>query len=216
MLKFLFTLIILAGLAFGGVYFFLRDSALFTYWFPQHALVQGAEAPEHIAVRTLVGMRKRGELIKLDAAGLTKIYENAVERKFQSAANFVNGKLVLPWKTYIDMERDYVIRGVITEQDKNRDGEIERDEWKGSRTAFGRLDSNDDEIVTQQEIWDVDKYDKARWFKRADRNKDDNVSREEFIASFAGKGKTFVKKLDSNNSGFLDELELDHAETFIR
>jgi Ca2+-binding EF-hand superfamily protein len=114
----------------------------------------------------------------------------------------------------------------IQENDKNGDGKIGKDEFKGTEEAFKAVDTNGDGFVTEEELTvymkkmmeerqkAMEAQQKAaaekieqqaqKVIEKADTNKDGKMSYDEFVES----NKTRFKELDTNGDGFvtLDEL----------
>lgn len=86
-------------------------------------------------------------------------------------------------------------------EDKNGDGLISRDEWKGRPADFNRLDTNQDGMLSPREL---DAYIQIGLdeFAELDLNHDGVISREEWKSPMA-----FFDDLDTNRDGRLTRSE---------
>jgi Ca2+-binding EF-hand superfamily protein len=89
--------------------------------------------------------------------------------------------------------------------DANRDNRIGRTEWLGDLAVFDRLDTNDDGLLTLDELrrllgggGDDAENELENLFRRLDTNDDDRISRSEW----RGNSRQF-DRLDTNDDGFL-------------
>jgi hypothetical protein len=111
-----------------------------------------------------------------------------------------------------NQERQMRFRGM----DRNNDGVITRDEWRGNDRSFRRLDTNNDGVLSGDEIWVNDAAPSGRaWdrqdagrsaldvaFDNKDRNNDGILSREEWQSDAA----TFAR-VDVNKDGVITRPE---------
>jgi len=96
-------------------------------------------------------------------------------------------------------------------QDKNGDGEIGKDEWRGKKEQFDKMDADGSGGIS------IEEFKKARtqmrpggrrpggaaqWFARMDKDNDGKVTKEEFT----GKDQMF-DRLDANGDGAIDKDE---------
>ena len=105
--------------------------------------------------------------------------------------------------------------------DTNKDGEVDRAEWKaGQEARFKRLDANNDGKLTQDELFartpvvgnsvlpsDRQVERQSAYFQRVDANKDGVVTLEEFMAQ----GDRNFARCDVNKDGKTDTAECRQA-----
>jgi EF-hand domain pair len=109
----------------------------------------------------------------------------------------------------------------IMRYDTNKDGVVDRAEWKaGQEARFERLDANNDGKLTQDELFartpavgnsvlpsDRQVERQSAYFQRIDANKDGVVTREEFMAQ----GDRNFARCDVNKDGKTDTAECRQA-----
>lgn len=86
--------------------------------------------------------------------------------------------------------------------DHNGDGRLARDEWHASAELFTRLDRNRDNIVSRAEFLGADDTDPEDTFNDLDANRDGRVTRAEWHGSAA-----VFNALDANRDGALTRTE---------
>src|SRR5262245_29667265 len=83
--------------------------------------------------------------------------------------------------------------GGLKRLDNNNDGQISRDEWKGSSEAFDKLDANKDGKISREEGAQARRERAGRALKEMDSNGDGQLSSDEW----KGNPEVF-KRLDAN------------------
>lgn len=94
----------------------------------------------------------------------------------------------------------------FAEMDTNRDGRLSRNEWTRGEDAFERLDRNNDQYISRDELLSRDGSGRNggtyprddRRFQQLDRNRDGRLSSTEWTGS-----RDFFNQLDRNNDGWL-------------
>ncbi len=104
--------------------------------------------------------------------------------------------------------------------DKNRDGQISRDEWRAARKDLGefhKYDLNDDGFITPEELLRYVKNSMGRtlpkglppWFKELDKNGEGQISFRQWKES--GKDPEEFRKYDRNGDNLITADEVDHV-----
>ena len=92
--------------------------------------------------------------------------------------------------------------------DKNKDGKISKKEYMDAvAKTFKELDKNGDGILNKEELEAINKADAASFMKEIDVNRDNSISKNEFLAAAE---KRFTL-LDKNKDGFLNKEELTQS-----
>ncbi|HEY9422205.1 MAG TPA: signal transduction protein, partial [Thermoanaerobaculia bacterium] len=95
--------------------------------------------------------------------------------------------------------------------DRNRDGRITRDEWRGSTNSFNRHDWNGDGVLSGIEVTPGAQRPgsggREDEFDRLDRNDDGRIS----LSEWPGDRDRFAR-LDRNDDGFLSRDELRQGD----
>ena len=108
--------------------------------------------------------------------------------------------------------------------DENRDDQVSREEFeKGRRTKrldarsretlFKRLDKNENGFISLIEVKGIIPRRGVKRLSQADHDRDDKISREEFLKHFPSlripveKREKIFKRLDHNSDGFLDHKD---------
>ena len=102
------------------------------------------------------------------------------------------------------------LKRAIKTFDTNGDGSVTRDEWRGRKESFARLDADNDGVITQVEV-DTAIKNMKQWrgrsgetvFRRMDRDGDGRVSRDEWTLN----GDHFAR-FDRNQDGFISADEV--------
>jgi Ca2+-binding EF-hand superfamily protein len=111
----------------------------------------------------------------------------------------------------VEASRASQARANIEAMDKNGDGKISRDEWKGSTEVFNRLDANHDGFITPDERPKIERpaagqttgtRGQAPASQTKDTNKDGKIEKDEW------KGRPAVfNRLDANHDGAIEKGE---------
>lgn len=101
-------------------------------------------------------------------------------------------------------------KGFFSENDKDHDGKLSKDEFPGSDEAFDYLDKNRDGYIDKAEALEVRKDASTRggkdYFSENDKDHDGKLSKEEF----SGSDKAF-NYIDKNRDGYIDKDEVREA-----
>jgi Ca2+-binding EF-hand superfamily protein len=88
--------------------------------------------------------------------------------------------------------------------DKNNDGKVSKKEYLDAvKNTFNKIDKNKDGFLTKDELKAIGRIDAEKFLKEEDINKDNKISKEEFIKA----AEKRFKLLDKNNDGFIDNKE---------
>jgi Ca2+-binding EF-hand superfamily protein len=98
-------------------------------------------------------------------------------------------------------------KGKYHGQDKNGDGVITREEWRGNDKSFRNHDWNGDGVLSGNEVLpggkrDDDDDDEEDSFERMDTNDDGKISRSEWTGTTSR-----FNQLDDNSDGYLSRTE---------
>jgi len=109
--------------------------------------------------------------------------------------------------------RDFDLAARLLEMDANKDGRIERAEWKGPPDAFARLDGDKDGVLTKAEIDEIADRMRRRggWksgpaealFRRMDKDGDKRITKEEWQLQ-----AEFFARFDANGDGVITPDEV--------
>ena len=103
-----------------------------------------------------------------------------------------------------------MLKMMLDRMDANKDGKIEKSEWKGREQMFARLDADKDGVISKQEIATLIER-TQRWrgragtamFRRMDANKDGRLSKDEWKLN-----ADFFDRFDRNKDGFISADEV--------
>jgi len=104
-----------------------------------------------------------------------------------------------------DFDRRDTLAERFAEMDTNRDGRLSRNAWTHGEDAFERLDRNNDQYISRDELLNRDWNDQDDLYPRnesrfrdLDQNRDSRLSRNEWTGS-----RDFFDRMDRNDDGYL-------------
>jgi len=113
---------------------------------------------------------------------------------------FLTAILLVLFCTAISLANDSDFKKV----DKNNDGKVSKKEYIDAvKKTFNKIDKNKDGFLTKDELKEIGRIDAEKFLKEEDINKDDKISKEEFIKA----AEKRFKLLDKNHDGFIDNKE---------
>lgn len=211
------NMLVMLALVGGPLYYFFHDS-----YFAQKLLARFVPATDTEPLLSIYVRRLKFALDErqfTDHPSLESYFIQALAEKhkamLRSAPSADDGKLTL--QHYLDVKKREFQPFMIAAYDENRSGTVEQREWPSAEIfELSVMDRDKDGVLTFDEMWAGWAEKGRRFFSRADRDKNGDMSQQEYIAAMGGAqaADLMARRTDNNNNGAinLDEVNVLNYE----